>query len=238
MCIPDAHLDPRFADNPLVTGPPFIRSYLGVPLSSPDGYNLGSLCAIDIRPREFTAAQVDVLKSFGDIVTDEMELRRIADVDTLTGALTRRAFRQEAEKAISGHRRHHRSATLVILDIDHFKLVNDTYGHPAGDLVLQSVSAILTKLLRPADSFGRLGGEEFGIILSEADAEQAEIAVERLRLAVELSHVDHCPPLRVTASFGLAALDPDCLSYDPWLARADLGLYSAKRAGRNRCHAV
>jgi diguanylate cyclase (GGDEF)-like protein len=238
MCIPDAHLDSRFADNPLVIGSPFIRSYLGVPLSSPDGYNLGSLCAIDVRPRAFTDAQIEVLKSFGDIVMDEMELRRIADVDPLTGALTRRAFRHEAERAISSHRRHHRPATLVILDIDNFKRVNDKYGHPAGDLVLQSVSSILTKLLRPADSFGRLGGEEFGIILSEADADQAEIIVERLRLAVETSRVDHSPPLRVTASFGRAAFDQDCLSLDAWFARADLGLYTAKRAGRNRCHAV
>jgi diguanylate cyclase (GGDEF)-like protein len=238
MCIPDAQLDPRFANNTLVTGPPFIRSYLGVPLSTPDGYNLGSLCAIDVRPRVFTAAQIEVLKSFAEIVMDEMELRRIAHVDPLTGALTRRAFRQEAEKAISVHRRHHRPATLLVLDVDHFKRVNDTYGHAAGDLVLQSVPAVLTKILRPADCLGRLGGEEFGIVLSEADIHKATFVAERLRLAIEMAQVDHDPPLRVTASFGVAVLGPDCLSYDAWLARADLGLYAAKRGGRNQCCAV
>jgi diguanylate cyclase (GGDEF)-like protein len=238
MNIPDALLDPRFADSPLVAGPPFIRSYLGVPISTSDGYNFGSLCALDVKPRSFTAAQVDVLSSFGDIVIHDVELRRIAHTDHLTGALSRRSFRQEAEKAISGHRRHGRPATLVVLDIDHFKRVNDAHGHPVGDLVLQSVSAILTKLLRPADSLGRLGGEEFGIVLLDADVNQAKTVVERLRLAVEMSEIDHHHPIKVTASFGLAALDHGCLSFDAWMARADLGLYSAKRAGRNQCHAV
>lgn len=234
MCIPDARLDPRFAGNPLVTGAPWIRSYLGVPLTSPDGYNLGALCAIDIRPRCYTSAQIDVLKSFADIVVNEMELRSIAKTDQLTGALTRRAFRQETEKAISAHLRHHRSATMVILDIDHFKRVNDTYGHPAGDLVLKSVSDILMKLLRNTDAFGRLGGEEFGIVLSEADSDQAGDTVERLRLALESLQVSHDPPINVTASFGLAALDEECLSFESWLAKADLCLYTAKRTGRNR----
>ena len=206
-----------------------------MPLCTPDGYNLGSLCAIDYKPRLFTDAQVGVLRSFGDIVVDEIELRRIALVDHLTGAPTRRAFREEVEKAISGHLRYGRTAVLVIMDIDHFKGINDAYGHPAGDAVLRTVSGTLMKLLRKTDSFGRLGGEEFGVIIREADAERAKIAAESLRLAVEMLQVEHDPPLKVTASFGLAALDEDCLSFDGWLAKADLGLYAAKSAGRNQC---
>ncbi len=234
MYIPDAKLDPRFADNPLVTGAPYIGSYLGIPLSSPDGYNVGSLCAIDFKPRTFDAAQIQVLKSFAALVTDEMELRRIAAIDHLTGALTRRGFCLEAAKAISRFERHRRSSALLMFDIDHFKKVNDTHGHPAGDEVLRSVGKEMSRLLRTSDVLGRLGGEEFGILLADAEPEDAYRSAERFRIALEALTIKHKPPIKVTASFGIGMVEAGGGSPEEWMARTDQALYTAKRTGRNK----
>ncbi len=235
MVVPDAAADPRFTGNPLVLGPPHIASYLGVPLATPDGYNLGALCAIDTKPRNFSDAQVEVMKSFAALAMNELELRRIAQVDFLTGAATRRGFCQEMEKAISRFSRHGRGSALVTLDIDHFKKVNDTYGHPAGDMVLRTVGARLERLTRKSDLVGRLGGEEFGILLTDANLGEAIQSAERFRAALESLVIKHDPPLRVTASFGIAVLDDESRTPDDWLALADHALYEAKRGGRNRC---
>jgi diguanylate cyclase (GGDEF)-like protein len=231
----DATLDPRFAENPLVLGPPKIASYLGVPLQTPDGYNLGSLCAIDTVPREFDAAHIALLKHFAGIIIDQFEMRRIAQIDALTGTVSRRALLLEVDKAVARYIRHGRPSALVIFDIDHFKRVNDSYGHATGDEVLRAVSAAIATMIRPSDSFGRLGGEEFGVLLAETTPLEAGIAAERFRAAVETLVIAHDPPIRVTASFGLASLGPDCLLDGEWMEKADVQLYRAKRTGRNRC---
>jgi GAF domain-containing protein len=98
MVVTDASLDPRFSDNPPVTGEPYIRAYTGVPSETPDGCNLGSLCAIDYRPRQFDAQQVAILTSFAKLVVDELELRQVASTDGLTGAPTRRGFMEAADQ--------------------------------------------------------------------------------------------------------------------------------------------
>ena len=230
LIVADASLDPRFAQNPLVTGPPSIMSYIGVPLVTPDGYNLGALCALDTRPRTFSTAQVEVLKSFAAIAMDEIELRRLAQFDQLTGAVTRRWFRMEQDKAVARFIRDQRPSTLILMDIDHFKRVNDSHGHPAGDLVLHAVANSLAAQIRTNDVLGRIGGEEFGILLAETELEAAAQAAERFRQTLEDLLVPHNPPLRVTASFGIAALVADCLSAELWTKRADQSLYAAKHA--------
>lgn len=234
MYVPDARKDSRFRENPLVTGPPHIASYLGVPLATPDGYNLGSLCVIDRKPRTFSDSQIGVLKSFGSLVADEIELRRLAQIDFLTGAATRRGFFLEMEKAISRFVRHSRSSAVVVFDIDHFKQVNDKYGHAVGDEVLKSVAEQVGSLMRTSDVLGRLGGEEFGVLLADTDLDQAKKAADRFRRALEEYVLDRDPPLRVTASFGIAELRAEWLLGERWLARADEALYAAKRAGRNQ----
>lgn len=234
LSICDATLDARFAQNPLVTGSPFIRSYLGVPLTTPDGYNLGSLCVIDVVPRNFRPEQVEILKSFAAVVVDELELRRIAQTDHLTGAMTRRGFIRELDKAFARFRRSAHPTALVLLDIDHFKRVNDTFGHPTGDEVLKAVALDITSQLRVSDSLGRWGGEEFGVLLQDIESEQVLATAERLRRHIELLVVDNEPGLQVTASLGVATLDSHMASVEAWLAVADAALYEAKRAGRNR----
>jgi diguanylate cyclase (GGDEF)-like protein len=232
--VSDTKLDPRFAENPLVTGTPFIRSYLGAPLSAPDGYNVGALCAIDVVPRTYSPDQQQILQSFASLVVDELELRRIAQVDHLTGAASRRGFTLELEKAMARFKRSGHPTALILLDIDHFKQVNDTYGHAVGDFVLKTVAGALSGQMRRGDTLGRLGGEEFGILLQDTRKSPALETAERLRMHLQSLQIAHQPAFRVTASFGASNLDPQITSVEEWLARADQAMYEAKRTGRNR----
>lgn len=235
LMIADATLDPRVADSPLVTGTPFIRAYLGVPLITPDGHAIGALCAIDTAPRSFTPAQIDVLTGFARLVVDELEMRQIATTDQLTGSLSRRGFVAAVEREIARCHRYGRPASLAILDVDRFKRVNDTYGHPAGDAVLRQMVTRCTSLLRPVDVVGRLGGEKFAILLPETGEHAARLTIERLRgsIAAGAFEIKVADALQITASFGLSALAPGDTA-DTWLERADRALYAAKRGGRDR----
>jgi len=235
LIVEDADLDPRFAGTAFVAGPPYIKSYAGIPLTTPEGYNIGSLCAMDTRPRRFSPADIAIMANFASIVCDELELRMIAQVDQLTGALTRRGFIQHADREIARTRRSGRSATLVMFDLDHFKTINDTHGHAIGDQVLQKVAEVAGATLRPSDVLGRLGGEEFAVLLPETDSDEAVVAIERLRcmIAAQPIKLDNATTLHVTASFGAASLDPDITSFASRLKQADTMLYAAKGAGRN-----
>jgi diguanylate cyclase (GGDEF)-like protein len=235
LIVEDAASDPRFAGSPLVMGPPNIRSYAGVPLRTPEGYNVGSLCAMDTRPRRFSPADIAILSNFANIVSDELELRMIAQVDHLTGALTRRGFVEQAEREIARSQRYGRPSSLVMLDLDHFKSVNDAHGHGVGDQVLRKISELAGTTLRPSDVFGRLGGEEFAILLPETCNDDALIVTERLREAIadQPMQLPDGNPLRVTASFGIACLTPLISSVSAWLEAADTMLYAAKAGGRD-----
>lgn len=236
MIVEDALLDPRFSGSPLVTGAPHIRSYAGIPLRTPEGYNVGSLCAMDTYARRFSPADIAILTNFANIVSDELQLRLIAQTDYRTGALTRRGFVEQAEREIARSRRYGRPSAVMMLDVDHFKAVNDTHGHATGDLVLHKISELANAALRPSDVFGRLGGEEFAALLPETNGADAMIVAERLRTAIAA-----CPiqlpdgrSITVAASFGVAELAPDLASVPAWLERADTMLYAAKLEGRNR----
>lgn len=234
LIIPDTARDARFLANPLVLGRPHIRGYAGVPIMSPDGYNVGALCAADIVPRAFDAGQIEILGHLAALTVEQMELRRIAPHDFLTDALTRRAFVAELDKQIALHVRHDRPAALLLFDIDRFKAINDTHGHAAGDEVIRAVATLCARLKRPSDLLGRLGGEEFGLLLPEAGEGDAVHAAERFRAAIAGMRVDHGLSLTVTASFGVATLSPDRRHSADWIAAADMAMYEAKRAGRNR----
>ena len=235
MHIADATLDDRFAGNPLVVGEPYIRSYLGVPLTTPDGYNIGSLCAVDTKSRTFSSEQIALLQSFALVVVDELELRRIAQIDHLTGAATRRSFCLELDKAIEHFQRTGAPATLIMFDVDHFKVINDTYGHSAGDAVLSTVATKLMAALRTGDVLGRLGGEEFGVLLREIPDIYAFGIAERFRGIIETSNIPEVRSRCITASFGVAPIKHAEITPEEWMATADQALYSAKRSGRNRC---
>ncbi|BAM91223.1 conserved hypothetical protein [Bradyrhizobium oligotrophicum S58] len=233
LIIPDTHRDERLADNVLVHGRPFIRFYAGAQLRI-SGVNIGTLCVMDTTPREFSAHDVDVLKDLAAIAVDELMLRNLSMRDGLTGALSRRAFRNEGERLRALAERHGQKLTCALIDIDHFKLVNDSYGHAVGDLVLSRVVEACRAVLRASDAIGRLGGEEFGVLLPHTGLRDGLAVLEKVRMAIAgLAIESPCGPIRVTASFGAADLARG-LRFEALLERADLAMYSAKDSGRNR----
>src|SRR3569623_2203816 len=128
VVVPDATKDPRFSDHPHVTGGMNVRSYIGVPLKTADGHNIGTLCAFGLKPREFSDDQAQLLKELAKVTLTELELRQLATSDGLTGIMTRRAFKEDAGKYVAHARRHRTRLCAVSFDIDHFKAVNATYG--------------------------------------------------------------------------------------------------------------
>jgi len=163
------------------------------------------------------------------------ELRRLATTDVLTGLANRRHFLERTVQQLGRVRRYGESAAFIMLDIDHFKLINDTWGHAAGDAVLRRMAQVLTTAVRETDLVGRLGGEEFGVLLPQTSLEPALGLAERLREAVAGASVEvDGETLRFTASFGVTLLHAEDESVDMPMARADAALYAAKFAGRNR----
>jgi len=235
LIVENALADGRVAENPCVVGEGGIRFYAGIPLRTPDGNAIGTLCALDTKPRTFTAHDTEILSELASLVMSELELRALARTDALTGAMSRRAFRDEAARAVALARRHRHDLSLLMLDIDHFKRVNDTYGHAAGDRVLSAVHATCREGLRASDGIGRLGGEEFAILLPLTPSAAAVEVADKVRSSIARQRVTVADEsIAVTASFGIAGLDRSVADLDTLLERADAALYAAKADGRNR----
>ncbi len=171
-------------------------------------------------------------KADHDLITElNRRLAEQATVDPLTGAKNRAFLREALNQAMSFSRRRRMPLSVVMLDVDHFKTYNDTYGHPAGDEVLRSVVSILSNVVRTHDVVARYGGEEFVILLPATEIEASLIAADRLRSGLA-GHPWPCRP--VTASLGVATTDDQPIEPLSLLVRADRALYHAKRAGRDR----
>jgi len=236
MVVQDTVKDPRFSQHPAVTGDAGIRFYAGVPLKTKEGHTIGTVCAIDCRPKAFTGKDLGILRELAALAMDRIELLQSAATDSLTEALTRRAFKQEAEQLISLALRHQHDLSCLVLDIDYFKKVNDTYGHAAGDEVLKAVAATCKSALRAGDLFGRLGGEEFAIVLPHVNRESAAAVAEKIRELISSRPVEgDFGALDVTASFGVSTLTLVSKDIETLLAQADVAMYQAKHEGRNRC---
>lgn len=161
-------------------------------------------------------------------------LSTLSTIDGLTRLVNRTHWEQAAATEFQRCRRIGHSSAVLMLDIDHFKAVNDRHGHPTGDQALRAVAAIVRDSLRLHDVAGRYGGEEFGIVLPGIDAQGAASIAERIRKRIESSIVEPLRGVRVTVSIGYAALAPEDHDHGAWIARADRALYAAKAAGRNR----
>ena len=161
-------------------------------------------------------------------------LEYLSQVDGLSQLYNRRHWEHCLQKEFDRYARYGSETSLVMLDIDHFKAINDTYGHQAGDRVIQNVSHIIKKSLRETDCAGRYGGEEFGVILANTPAANALFFAERLRKKIEQSEIMYEEQLiKVTISLGICDIKPDMTDSDIWLAQADQALYQAKESGRN-----
>jgi diguanylate cyclase (GGDEF)-like protein len=158
------------------------------------------------------------------------ELEHLVTHDALTSALTRRRMNDACERELERCRRHGHSMALLMMDLDHFKAINDTYGHQAGDRVLVSFVSKVKTLLRSADSLGRFGGEEFIAVLPETTLEEAIAVAERiLQISIPSDQAPSC-----TVSIGITTNHKDSDTADTLLARADNAMYRAKARGRNR----
>ena len=166
----------------------------------------------------------------------QQELMLQAKTDSLTGLSNRRHFLELAEQELARTRRYNKQLSVLILDLDEFKSVNDTHGHQVGDNVLRMVGEVCRKTLREVDMAGRIGGEEFATLLPECDAKQAMEAAERLRqdIANAVIPLEQGGALNFTASIGIITLSSADDNIDKLLELADKAMYEAKRSGRNR----
>ena len=234
-----------------------VRAYVGIPLKTENGHFIGSFCAIDFKPRHWTDRDIDIISDLAHSTMREIELRtlieesistnlqlvhqiekvselnhrleKLTTTDPLTGASNRRAFESRLAQEFSLIERRPTLLSLIIIDVDRFKSINDIYGHAAGDSVLQSIVALLTKSARTIDMVARIGGEEFAIILPNTDEVGALMIAERMRAAVEN---ELAPNISVTISLGVATL-LKIEQASSLFVRADKAMYLAKNNGGN-----
>ncbi len=170
-----------------------------------------------------------------ELAAKSQKLEEAARTDSLTGLPNRRAIEDWAAKQLRGAARHRFPMWVVLGDIDNFKTINDTFGHDAGDIVLKTFAEVLRKITRASDISGRLGGDEFLLVITHVEAEQVEVAVDRFREQfAALSFPLQGQSVRVTASFGVTGVQTsEPQDFNAMLRKADQMLYEAKRAGRN-----
>ena len=178
--VPDAALDDRFRDNPLVTGEPRIRFYAGCPLRMANGSKLGTLCIIDRRPREFGGEDKALLRDLARMAEQELIAVELATMDELTMLSNRRGFHALSTLALGLCRRQRKPAWLLQFDLDFFKKINDTIGHAEGDHALSSFAGALKQTFRTSDVIGRLGGDEFAVLVTDVTKAELAIALDRL----------------------------------------------------------
>ncbi len=236
--IEDTTQDPFWID---LTGTNFVRSNLSAPIIVKDKV-VGFINLDGRQPGFFTKEHADRLTSFAYQAAIAIENARmyeqmqyLAVTDELTGIFNRRGIIETGEKEFNRAVRFKHPLCLVWVDFDHYKKINDDYGHETGDKVLKDMVAACRKKLRDIDSFGRMGGDEFIILLPETDLKGGVYVAERLRKIVEKTRNSVGKKrISVTASFGVTELSPKHNAFSKMLSAADDAMYAAKRAGRNR----
>ena len=229
--IEDASRDVRFDDNPLVSGQPNIRFYAGAPINTPDGQRVGTLCIIDSQPREIATVDIDSLSDIAAMVSNELAALRLATVDELTGLSNRRAFNMLGTQALAICERNNQAATLVAIDLDDFKQVNDRFGHAVGDQALCEFATVMREVFRESDLCARLGGDEFAVLMTAASPRDMEKGLARFGEAIEARNAEPDRCYRLAFSCGAARFDPKHHASIAALTReADVRMYETKKA--------
>ncbi|MCG3120152.1 MAG: hypothetical protein ALAOOOJD_02777 [bacterium] len=219
-------------------------AFLSLPLITRDGRVVGVINLWRRRAASFSAKEIDLLRKIAgqlgqvlDTITVYHQTRELSITDELTKVFNRRYFNQRFEREMQRAQRYQRPLSLIMLDIDHFKIFNDTHGHLWGDAVLKQVAQALEDSLRKADILARFGGEEFVILLPEIDKAHGRQVAEKLRHAIEhtpFPKAETQPLGKITASLGLASYPEDAEGASDLIHHADQGLYLAKSRGRNQ----
>lgn len=228
--VPDARRDPRFADNPLVLDEPFIRFYAGFPLQSLDGSKLGTLCIMDRRPRTLSKTEVEILRDLALMAEHELTVLELAMMDELTMIANRRGFISIANHSLSLCTRQSIPASLIFLDLDDFKSINDKFGHAEGDRALRAFAGRMRSTFRDSDLCGRLGGDEFVVMLTNAAKDTAQDIALRFRRSVEDLNREADRGYEISFSIGVIEYEPEAHpSLEALLAAGDTLMYSNKR---------
>jgi diguanylate cyclase (GGDEF)-like protein len=233
--VPDAAADPRFK---AVPGQALhIRSLLSVPLATREGV-IGVMTVTSRRKEAFFRDHEELLMYLGTSIVKDIEnarLYRLSITDSLTKAYNRQYLYQRLPDELERSRRYGDPLALLLLDVDHFKKLNDTWGHPAGDFILKELVRLVHQAVREVDGLVRYGGEEFLLILPKTTAAGAADVGERIRSAVEqASFLWSDQKLQVTVSVGASSVAGPSDTDEQLLKRADDALYEAKAGGRNR----
>lgn len=228
--VPDARLDERFRDNPLVTENPNIRFYAGCPLTVPNGSKLGTLCLIDSQPRKFDESDKALLRDLAAMVEMEISAMHMATMDELTSLSNRRGFEMLAQHALHLCKRLEKPATLLFFDLNNFKQINDQHGHASGDLALQTFSSILMQAFRNSDVVARLGGDEFVVLLTNTKVDVAKKVLDRLKSMIDDHNLLDSHHYDIAYSVGVVEYDTTKhLEIADLLKEADQLMYAEKK---------
>ena len=235
LLIQDATLDLRFHDNPLVIGDPGIRFYAGYPLTVGHGAKLGTLCLIDVRPRDLDDEERDLLRDLARMADQELAAVQMASLDELTLLSNRRGFEALARHALAACRRLDRPATLLFFDLNEFKHINDTFGHAEGDAALKTFADVLRIAFRESDVIGRLGGDEFVALLTGSNHVETTAIMARLQEILDERNATLQRGYDIRFSVGQIEFETDRqLGIEELLADADKAMYLHKHAGKRR----
>ena len=228
--VEDTLEDDRFADNPLVSGDPNIRFYAGAPLHNLHGHRIGTFCIIDRTERRFDAEDRQLLNDLASMAQHELDATQMAMIDELTGIANRRGFSMLAQQSLNLLMRQGHSGTLVFLDLDGFKDINDKYGHAEGDAALATFVKALQKNLRDSDVFARHGGDEFVVLLADTTAESAQLLIDRFRVSLDDINRQSTRGYKIEFSCGVVEFDrAKHRDIQHVLSDSDVQMYDRKR---------
>lgn len=229
LIVPDAEQDVRFVGNPLVVGDPHIRFYAGCPIKSLNGSRLGTLCIIDNKARILNQQDLEVLKDLASMVERELVFIELATVDELTGLSNRRGFMTNARYIINLCNRQKISCSLIFIDLNDFKKINDKFGHAEGDRALVDFSNLIKNNFRNSDVLARLSGDEFVVLLADTSKDSAEGAMNKFQKSVDEYYFKANHGYSISFSYGIVGPDSNHhTTIDKLLEDADSLMYEHK----------
>lgn len=237
LLISNALNDPKWADNPDTKFN--MISYLGMPIIWPDKQHFGTICVLDEKENNYNEDFIELLKLMKmsieadlKMIVDNAHLKKLSITDQLTNLYNRKQITEVLNKEFERFKRYNINFSMILMDIDNFKKINDTYGHLIGDKVLKEFAKILQNNIRKSDVIGRWGGEEFIIICPKTNIHNCKILANKLLKIIQ--EKKYLKGINITSSIGLTTTKGSTKNYNDLLKASDKALYNSKRKGKNR----